>query len=344
MVTRIPAAELTDYLERLYQAVGMAPADSRTMAEAHVEADLRGIPGHGSRLAPNYLAKLRSGRLNPRSRMTVLAESAGCLTLDGDLAPGPLAAARAVRGAVERARRAGVGLVTVRGSGHAGALGVHVTRAARQGLIGVLAAQTSSASVALHGGTGQPVLGNSALSIAVPGPEPEQPVLLDMATAAMSWGAVHQHARTGRLLPEGCALDRDGNQVRDPTEAAALLPGGARGQGLAILLELLVGTLTGSSPLPAGQEGRGLLCLAIDPAHLGIAPQLVAGVQEVGHTVRAPGGARMPGDRAWAQRADAVAHGISLDEADLRALVEAGRPAVPAPAGWAIHPTTSART
>ncbi|MFB8087790.1 Ldh family oxidoreductase [Streptomyces sp. NPDC055992] len=338
MVTRINAAELADYLERLYRSVGMTRGGSRSMAATHVEADLRGIPGHGSRLAPDYLAKLRNGHLNVRPRMTALADTAASLALDGDLAPGPVAAGAAVAAAVQRARRSGVGVVTVRGAGHAGALGVHAARAARRGLVGLVAAQTSSASVALYGGSGRPVLGNSALSIAVPGPVPEEPVLVDMATGAMSWGVLHQHARSGRPLPDGCALDERGLPVRDASKASVLLPGGGgRGQGLAIVVELLVGALTGSDPLPSGDAGRGLLCLAIDPGRLGVASHLVSAVHEVGLAVRTPGGARMPGDRAWAHRSHAETHGITIDEADLRRLVDLGTRSVAAPGSWTDH-------
>ncbi|MGW1769416.1 Ldh family oxidoreductase [Streptomyces sp. NPDC002073] len=304
------------------------------MARAHVEADLRGITGHGSRLAPNYLSKIRSGLLNPRPKITVLGDSPACRALDGDMAPGPVAARHAVGAAVVRARRSGAAVATVRNTGHAGALGVYVTWAARHGLIALLAAQTSAASVALHGGTGQPVLGNTALAIAVPGTDPQEPVLLDMAAGAMSWGGVHRRAATGRPLPPGSALDAKGRPVLDPAGAAALLPAGERGQALAIVLELLVGSLTASNPLPVGSEGRGLLCLAVDPRRFGVAAHLAAGVEAVAAQVRAEG-ARMPGDRAWASRTRFKTTGIGLDEDDMQALIAAGEGHAAVPAAWA---------
>lgn len=337
MVIRVPAPELADYLERLYRAAGMSRGGARTMAAAHVEADLRGIPGHGSRLAPPYVAKLRSGRLNPRPRVRALHDSGVCLVLDADLAPGPLAARLAVTACVSRARRNGIGLVSVHRAGHAGALGVAASQAATQGLVSMVAAPTSSASVALLGGTGAPVLGNSAFAVAVPGPEPDQPVVVDLAAASSSWGRVHHRARTGQDLPEGCALDAAGRPVRDPHQAAVLLPAGERGQALAIVLQLLLGALTSTCPLPVGAEGRGLLSLAVDPARLGTDVAAAAG--EIARAVRAQG-ARMPGDRAWTHRTTAQKDGIELDDHDLATLIAAGQPDVRAPHGWPRpHPT-----
>ncbi|MGW4758513.1 Ldh family oxidoreductase [Streptomyces chartreusis] len=331
MVIRLLAPELAGYLEDLYRATGMSRGGARTMAVAHVEADLRGIPGHGSRLAPSYVAKLRTHQLNPRPAVRVLHDSGVCLVLDADLAPGPVAARLAVAACVRRARRSGVGLVSVHRAGHAGALGVAAGQAAARGLVGVVAAPTSSASVALLGGTGAPVLGNSAFAVAVPGPEPGQPVVVDLAAASSSWGRVHHRARTGQDLPEGYALDAAGRPVRDPHRAAVLLPAGERGQALAIVLQLLLGSLTSTCPLPGGAEGRALLALAIDPARLGADTAAAAG--EIARAVRAQG-ARMPGDRAWTHRTTAHRDGIELDDHDLAALIAAGGPGVPAPHGW----------
>ena len=345
MVTRIPAEHLADYLGRLYRAAGMTGDDAATMAAAHVEADLRGIPGHGSRLAPAYLAKLRDGRLSPRPRITALRRVGACMVLDADLAPGPVAARHAVEASIRLARRQGTGLVIVRRAGHAGALGTAAARAASQGLVGVLAAPASSASVALLGGAGTPLLGNSALAVAVPGPVPGQPVVLDMAASSMSWGRVHHLARTGQDLPAGCALDAAGQPARDPREAAVLLPAGERGQAAAIVLQAILGALAGAAPLPDGTEGRGLLSLAIDPDLLGAAG-LPAATGEISRAVRGQG-ARMPGDRAQSHRAAALRDGIELDEGDLTALIAAGRPDVPAPPEWTTpqpaQPTTTAK-
>ncbi|MFJ7905121.1 Ldh family oxidoreductase [Streptomyces sp. NPDC096198] len=332
-MTRVPAGELADYLERLYRAEGMTRGGARTMATAHIEADLRGIPGHGSRLAPGYLGRLRSGQLNPRPRMAVLRQEGDvCLVVDADLAPGSVAARFAVTAGVRRARRHGVGIVCVHRTGHAGALGIFVSRAARLGLVSLVAAPTSSACVALLGGTGPPLLGNSAFTVAVPGPEPEQPVVVDLAVASTSWGRVRQRTYIGQDLPGGWALDAVGRPVRDPRRAAVLLPTGERGQALAIVLQLLLSALTGTAPIPDGAEGRGLLSLVLDPVRLG-ATGLAGVVDEMSRAVRGQG-ARMPGDRAWAHRSAARQDGIGLEDDDLAALIAAGRPGARAPGGW----------
>lgn len=262
--------------------------------------------------------------------MTALRTAGACLVLDAGLTPGPLAARHAVEASMRLARRYGTGLVIVRRAGHAGALGTAATRAASEGLVSVLAAPASSASVALLGGTGTALLGNSALAVAVPAPG--QPVVLDIAASSSSWGRVHQRARTGQDLPAGCALDASGQPARDPREAAVLLPAGERGQAAAIVLQLLLGALAGTAPLPDGTEGRGLLSLVIDPALLGVAG-VAAIADEISRAVRRQG-ARMPGDRASAHRAAALLDGIDLTDGDLTALIAAGHPDVPAPPEW----------
>ncbi|MFC8849114.1 MULTISPECIES: Ldh family oxidoreductase [unclassified Micromonospora] len=339
-MTPVPARHLASYLQCLYEAAGMTRVGARVMAEAQVEADLRGICGHGSRLAPTYLDKLRTGRLNPRPLIRAVRDEDAIRVVDADLAPGPLAARTAAAAAMLRAQRWGIAAVTVHRAGHIGALGIPAAKVARSGLVGVVAAQASARSVALHGGTGTPVLGSSALAVAVPGPDRQRPVLVDLAAAATSWGSLHQLARTDQPLPDGTALDADGRATHDPTHATVLLPAGERGQALAIVLELLVGALTGSAPVPTGDDGRGLLIMALDPRRLSTAYALTTGVAALADAVRQQG-ARMPGDRAWSHRDRTLHDGVRLNASDLSALLDAGRRLnVPAPHGWA-RPTPS---
>lgn len=338
-MTRIPARELGRFLTGLYRSAGMSPRAAAGVAAAQVEADLRGLTGHGSRLAPSYLRKLRSGELNPRPRIRVETERGVCVALlHGDRAPGPLAAGIAVRTAVRGCREHGVGLVAARGVGHAGAVGVFASRAARHGLIGIVAAQTSAASVALSGGTGLPVLGNSAVAVAVPGPDPRRPVLLDMAAAALSWGSVHQLGRHGQPLPPGVALDRHGHPAIRAGDAAVLLADGGRGQAFALLTEILVAVVTGS-PLPrTGQDERGLVCLVIDPGRVTPGDDPAAGIARLAHTVRGQG-SRLPGDRAWAHRTTAAASGLALADLDVCALLGAHRTQSWLPPAFVAHRT-----
>ncbi len=337
MVTRVCGEQLRVHVEAVFRAAGLTFGGARVMAETYVEADLRCIPGHGCRLVPGLLAKLRDGRLNARPRIAVERRDGVGVVLDADHAPGPLALRAATVQAGRRAEDCGVGLVAVRRSGHAGAIGIGATRLADRGLIGVVGAQTSAPSLALRGGTGAPVLGNSAFALAFPGGE--HPVLVDLAAGPISWGRLHQDGRAGRELPDGLAVDQRGRHTRSHADAAALLPGNGRSQALALALELLVGVLTGSSPLPTGQEGRGLFCLAIDSARLTTTDHLAAGVEALARAVR-DDGARMPGDRAWSARSAALTHGVALDDDVLDALNHAGDLPAGAPP---LVPLTSAR-
>jgi ureidoglycolate dehydrogenase (NAD+) len=198
--------------------------------------------------------------------------------LDADRAAGPVAMTRATGLAMDKARQAGAGICLVRGTTHTGAIGYY-THMAADGGMAAIAFSSSTANMAYHGARAAGV-STGPLALAVPGEQ--SPIALDMASSIVSMGKLRQAKRTGHPLEPGQALDKDGNPTTDARAAAIPLPlGGAKGSGLALLIECMTSLVTGNpilaevlerTPLGARHRQNGaviVLDLArfVDPAH-----------------------------------------------------------------------------
>ena len=266
---------LCEFERQLFEALGMPPEDARLLAEHLLWADLHGHSYFGARRFPQYAARLRAGGTVAVAQPVVLADRPGFVHLDARDAWGHVVGHRAMLMAVEKARSAGVGVAVIRNTTSSGTLGYYAALAADEGMIGI-AINNSPPLQTAWGGTGK-VLGNQAFGIASPaGRYP--PLILDMATSAMSLAVIHEYADRGEPLPDGVALTADGAATVDPAAAidGTLLPmAGHRGSGLAMLWEVLTGVLAGGPRFSTNvtfpdvsdqPQGVSLFLLAIDPA------------------------------------------------------------------------------
>lgn len=191
----------------------------------------------------------------------------------------------------------GLALVTTVGTDtSSGALGYYAQRIARHGLIALVAAG-SPKTMALHGGR-SPVLGSNALALAVP-VAGHDPLLLDMTTAATPVFNLHRARYRGEPIAEGLALDSAGRPTVDAVQAlaGALLPwGGAKGSGLALMLEILTGPLTGAAIVGDPIDSRGNVLLALNPAVIAPDGTFDERLSQFLHRLESiDGGARLPG-------------------------------------------------
>ena len=249
-------AGLLAFCRQALTTTGLDDDDAAVLAEALVAADLRGVETHGVVLLPNYVRRLRAGGIDPRAKARIVQESPVSALLDASHGAGHVVAVRAMGMAVAKAEAAGVGIVSVRDSNHIGMLAHYTTMAARHGLVG-MAASNGSPVMPPWGGT-EPFFGTNPISIAVPA-EPD-PIVLDMATAAVARGQIRKALRAGQPIPDGWATGPNGRPTTDPDEAmrGLLLPlGGAKGYGLALVVELLTGVLSGAAWGPGVVNGIG---------------------------------------------------------------------------------------
>jgi ureidoglycolate dehydrogenase (NAD+) len=240
---------LRRFVRDVFARRGIPAEDADSIAEVLVWANLRGVDSHGVLRVPRYLEFVDQGWMKAAPDFRFERETAATFILDADSAAGPVAMARGMARAIERARDAGVSWGQVRAFTHSGAIGFYALQAARAGMIG-LAATASTPNMAYHGARAAGV-STAPLAIAVPGAK-HPPMLLDMATAIAAVGKL-QHARdAGETLPEGWALDAAGNPTTDAVKAVLPLPlGGMKGAGLALMFECMTSLLV-DNPIAEG--------------------------------------------------------------------------------------------
>ncbi|MBM4823493.1 Ldh family oxidoreductase [Streptomyces actuosus] len=263
-------AELHAALTGLFTEHGIPAARARLAADALCHGDLTGLDSHGVfNLTRLYLPLLESGRCDPAAEPETVTDLGACAVVDARRALGLWAASEAMDDAIARARRHGIGLVSVRGATHFGCAGFHAVRAAHAGMIGVVASNCGGQRIACPPGGALAMLGTNPLSVAAPALD-GHPFLLDMSTTVAPSGRVRVAARRGTPVPPGWLEDAEGNPVTDPSafdrgEAFLRWLGGTpeagvhKGYGLGIAVELLAAVVSGAAlgPSPDALDGDG---------------------------------------------------------------------------------------
>ncbi len=327
----VTPAVLEMFVVRIMRAVGLNDADARTVAWALVSANLEGIDTHGvSRLAL-YARRVRAGLAAAHPALRWSHPAPAVALLDADNALGPVAAAAAIDEAVRLAQVQGVGMVAVAHTNHAAALSAYTERAAASGCIALMTCNTPPGMPPWGGRVA--FFGTNPLAFSAPGPTPaEPPIVVDMATSMVARGNIIMAARQGQAIPEGWAIDAEGNPTTDPQAAlaGAVLPmAGAKGYALALMIEILSAILPGTSWGPQVRSpytdwsqptDAGIWCLAIWPGALMAPEEYTRRLDEMLKALRAAPAApgqriRVPGERRAAARKARAAEGIPIDAA-----------------------------
>ena len=248
------AGRLEEFARRVFVQFGVRAADAEEAARILSLADLRGIDSHGIARLHAYSRMLDKGRINPAPEMTIVRETAGTATVDGDNGLGLIVGPWANRLAMEKAETVGTGWVAVRGSNHFGIAGYYVLEALERDQLGWAMTNTTKIVAPLWGA--ERMLGTNPIAIAFPGCE-EPPIVIDMASPAAAYGKIEMAIREDKSIPEGWAIDRDGVPTTEPKEMAdggAMLPlgstreqGGHKGYCLGAMIDLLSGVLSGAN-------------------------------------------------------------------------------------------------
>lgn len=274
---RIAVSELREWTARIFRGAAVPEADAETAADVLVNSNLRGVDTHGVVRLPLNVRRLRSGGVNPHPKLQVVRDSSAAVLVDGDNGMGMVTGVWAMREAIRRAPQFGAVVASVRHSNHFGAAAYYAQLASGAGQIGLSFTNTDKGMAPW--GSVTPFLGTNPMAFAAPGGI-EGGIVMDMATSQVSWGKIMLAARAGEKIPIGWATDRRGRPTQDAHEAmqGLMLPlGGYKGFGLALMIEILCGVLSGSSigphvvddgAKPYRAQDVGHFFIAIDIAHL----------------------------------------------------------------------------
>jgi L-2-hydroxycarboxylate dehydrogenase (NAD+) len=267
-IMRVNHEKLTRFVSRSFEKLGVTAGDAEIAAKVLVASDLRGVDTHGViRFNPHawYVKWLTEGSMTARPNIRIISESSSTALIDGDRGMGMVIGHRAMELAIRKAKESGIGMVGVRNSRHYGMSAYYAMMALPHDMVGIAMTNASRQVVPTFGREAR--FGTNPMCFAVPAAK-ELPFVLDMATTTAAAGKLELAARQGKSIPQGWALNDHAEATDDPRvaqKARRLLPlGGSReggshkGYGLAILVEILCGALTGTmTALNADQDPRG---------------------------------------------------------------------------------------
>ncbi|MBQ2692154.1 MAG: Ldh family oxidoreductase [Clostridia bacterium] len=239
--------KLEDLCARLLNKAGASENHAAITAKCLVDADLCGVDTHGVSRMEVYMKRLEAGGVNCGGSPRVIYEYPGAALIDGDGCLGQVTSIMAMEMAIEKAKTAGCYTVFVRNSSHYGMAAYYTRMAAEAGM--AASTSTSAPSALAPWGSHKAFFGPDPISYAFPSPD-GVPIVLDMAPSVVPRGRLMLAINNGETIPEGWAVDKEGNPTTDPKKAweGTLLPiGGHKGAGLTMCLDILSGILPGAA-------------------------------------------------------------------------------------------------
>lgn len=319
---------ITNFVTDAFVGVGIPREDAEICADVLLESDKRGIESHGvNRFKPIYMDRIKIGIQNPVTNFEVVRETPTTAVVDGHDGMGQVIGYKAMKMAIDKAKKYGMGMVAVRNSCHYGIAGYFASMAIKEGMIGITGTNARP-SIAPTFGV-ENMLGTNPLTVGFPTDE-EFPFVLDCATSITQRGKIEYYARIGKDTPVGMVVGRDGTALTDSKqilvdltqENAALAPlggigeelAGYKGYGYATVVEVLSAALQAGNflkMLTGEKDGKkvpfhlGHFFIAIDTeAFMGLESfKKTAGdiMRELRASTKAPGESRIftAGEKEW---------------------------------------------
>lgn len=319
-------ADIEDLSLRALTAVGTSLENARPLAIATAATEADGISSHGLAYIPIYCEHVQCGKVDGQANPVLQNTAPSVVTVDAATGFAHPAIDMGFDALIPLARSQGVAILAIKNSYNCGVLGYHTQQLAKAGLFG-LGFTNAPASIAPSGGS-KPVVGTNPFSVAAPGPNGEPAILIDQSASTIAKSEVMKHARDGKPIPVGWALDGDGQPTTDPNVGlkGSMAPsGGYKGVGTALLVELMAAALTGAtlgidaspfSGTAGGPPRTGQMFIAIDP-------KVTSGggfatlVERLTDTIHAQDGARLPGDGRKRNRLQARIDGVAVNAATI---------------------------
>ena len=325
-----PYAELKNLIESALQKAGASADQSSATAIALLAAEASGLPSHGLSRVPMYFGHLKAGRVVGDAVPSIKNQRASAVLVDAGNGFAFPACRLAIDEAIARAAQTGIAIAAVTNSHHFGMASYHLDAVASAGMVGI-ACGNSPAAMPAAGGK-RPIFGTNPIAAIFPR-EGQHPISIDLSLSEVARGKLMVAAKKGESIPLGWALDRDGNPTTDPKKGleGSMLPmGGVKGAMLALIVELLVTTLTGARFgaeadtffVDEGNQPRlGQAFIVIDPTALGGKAVYGERIEALLAAMLVDEGVRVPGQRRFDLMAKVDAGGsIDVPAATLDAI------------------------
>ena len=317
-----------DQVEELTQAVllasGTSQANALSVTKSVVASELDGIHSHGLARLPTYCEHARCDKIDGNAVPKVERVAAAALRIDAADGFAHPAIDAGFAELVPLARETGIAGMAVMNSYNCGVLGYHVETLARQGLV-ALAYTNAPASIAPAGGVNA-VFGTNPMACAAPDGKGGAAFVVDQSSSVIAKSEVIVHANSGEPIPEGWALDSNGNPTTDPKEGlkGTMVPaGGYKGAGAALIVEMMAAALSGATlsanassfaDNSGGPTRTGQFFIAIDPK--GFSGGAFADrMGDLAAAITGQDGARLPGSRRMAARDRIRNDGVTFSKA-----------------------------
>lgn len=314
-------------LEQLHQLAvnalrhhNTSETNANIVARALVAAEIDGLAGHGLSRLPSYCAQSASGKVDGHAVPTATLVAGSAIRVDARYGFAFPALALAVEKLCKLAPKTGIAVAAVTHSHHCGAAGYHVEALARQGLIGLLFANTPRAIAPWGGNTG--VFGTNPIAFAAPR-RGKDPLVIDLSLSKVARGKIMVAKHNREPIPKDWALDSQGRPTTDPEAALAgtMLPmGEAKGAALVLMVEILSAALTAArfgfeaSSFFTGEgdpPGVGQLLLALAPSPISD-NHFYSRLEDLLDAILTQEHTRLPGDRRLKLRRQAHQNGLTL--------------------------------
>jgi uncharacterized oxidoreductase len=335
----VPLARLAEAIRLFVRGFGSDENEVQAVAGNLIDANLTGHDSHGIGMLPRYAEAYLQGGLKPNTHVRTVIDGGALLRLDGGAGFGQVIGREAMALGIERARSSGSCIVALGNSHHLGRIGAWAEQAAAAGLVSLHFVNVIARAIVAPYGGADARFGTNPFCAGVP-LTGREPVILDFATSVIAQGKTRVAMNKGELVAPGCLIDDQGHATQEPRFTVvppfgALLAFGAhKGYGLALMCELLGGALAaGMTQGPDDGTRRrvlnGMFSVLVDPAALSDraafehealtfidwvrASPLRAGFEAV----------RVAGEPERESRAQRSAHGVPVDEATWREILDA---------------------
>jgi len=260
-------------LNQIFKKNKLSDNHAKTVSDYIIKAEILDSSSHGLARLKMYCDRIRKKVINPKPKIRIKKISSSISHIDADNSIGFIAADIGIKEAIKNAKKTGIGLVAVKKSGHYGLSSFYAEQAVKNNLL-VFCFTNAPAAIAPYGAK-KSLFGTNPICFGAP--TGKAPFILDTSTTIINRGKIRRASKLGQKIPYGVALDKNGKITTDANKAlkGTQLPIATfKGSGLAWMVDILSGVLTGSShsgktkdPFDdfSGPQNMGHLFITINP-------------------------------------------------------------------------------